>query len=53
MNPPSTMPGARRVTMSHRTAPRRWWARTLEMEVNMMVAMEVAIAIFTAKSGAT
>src|SRR6218665_36378 len=51
--PPSTMPGASRRTMSQRTAPRRWWARTLEIDVNTMVAIEVAIAIFTARSGAT
>ena len=39
--------------MSHRTAPRLWCARTLEIEVKMMVAMEVAMAIFTARPGAT
>jgi hypothetical protein len=39
--------------MSQRTAPRLWWARTLEIDVNMMVAIDVAIAIFTARSGAT
>ena len=50
---PSTMPGARRCTRSQRTAPRWWWARTLEREVNTMVAMEVAIAILTARPGST
>ena len=39
--------------MSQRTAPRLWWARTLETEVNMMVAIEVAMAILIASSGAT
>ena len=47
---PRTMPGASRLTMSQRTAP-AVMGRTLEMEVKMMVAMEVAIAIFTARSG--
>ena len=47
------MPGASRLTMSQRTAPRLWCARTLEIEVKMMVAIEVAIAIFTARSGGT
>ena len=32
-----------RRTMSQSTAPRRWWARQLEMEVNMMLASEVAV----------
>ncbi len=49
---PSTMPGASRWTMSQRTAPRWWCARTLETEVKMMVAMEVAMAILTARSEA-
>ncbi len=48
---PITMPGASRLTMSQRTAPRLWCARTLDTDVKMMVAMEVAIAIFTASSG--
>ena len=48
--PPNTMPGAKPLTISQRTAPRAWCARTLEMEVNMMVAMEVAIAILMARS---
>ena len=39
--------------MSQRTAPRLWCARTLEMEVNTMVAMEVAMAILTARSADT
>ena len=39
--------------MSQRTAPRLWCARTLEIEVKMMVAIEVAIAIFTARSAGT
>ncbi|MDT4878681.1 hypothetical protein FQZ97_1142960 [compost metagenome] len=39
--------------MSQRTAPRWWCARTLEMEVKMMVAMEVAMAILIARSGVT
>jgi len=47
------MPGARLRTMSQRTAPRPWWARRLEIEVNTMVAMAVAIAIFTDRSGPT
>ena len=47
------MPGDSRLTMSQRTAPRLWCARTLESEVKMMVAIEVAIAIFTARSDAT
>ena len=50
---PITMPGASPLTKSHRTAPRRWCARTLEIDVKMMVAMEVAIAILTARSGPT
>jgi len=50
---PSTMPGAKPLTKSQRTAPRLWWARTLEMDVKMMVAMEVAIAILTARSALT
>ena len=51
--PPSTMPGASLVTMSQRTAPRLWCARTLDTEVNTMVAIDVAMAILTARSGAT
>jgi len=47
------MPGAKPLTTSQRTAPRLWWARTLEMDVNMMVAMDVAIAILTARSAGT
>ena len=50
---PITMPGASRLTMSQRTAPRWWCARTLDRDVKMMVAMEVAIAIFTARSAET
>ena len=50
---PSTMPGASSLTMSQRTAPFLWCARTLLTEVKMMVAMEVAMAIFTASPGAT
>ena len=50
---PSTMPGASRLTMSQRTAPRWWCARTLDREVKMMVAIEVAMAIFTARSAET
>ena len=34
--------------MSQRTAPMRWCARTEETEVNRIVAMLVAMAIFTA-----
>jgi len=30
-----------------------WWARTLDTLVKMMVAIEVAIAILTARSGLT
>ena len=52
-SPPSTMPGPSRRTTSQRTAPRRWWARTLEIEVNRMVAIEVAIAILTASAVST
>ncbi len=48
-----TIPGASRFTMSQRTAPRLWCARTLDTEVKMMVAMEVAMAIFTARSAGT
>ncbi len=50
---PSTMPGASRFTMSQRTAPRLWWAYTLESDVNMIVAIDVAIAILTVRSEAT
>ena len=50
---PTTMPGARRLTMSQRTAPRLWCARTLERDVKMIVAMDVAMAIFTDRSGET
>jgi hypothetical protein len=39
--------------MSQRTAPRLWCARTLDSDVKMMVAIEVAIAIFTARSAGT
>ena len=53
MAAPITMPGASSLTMSQRTAPRLWWARTLESDVKMMVAIEVAIAILTARSGDT
>jgi uncharacterized membrane protein YfcA len=49
---PTTMPGAKPRTMSQRTAPLRWCARTLEMDVKTMVAMDVAMAILTAISGA-
>ena len=51
--PPSRMPGASRATRSQRTAPRRWWARTLAIEVNRIVAIEVAMAIFTASAPST
>ncbi len=47
------MPGASVRTMSQRTAPRLWCARTLEIEVKRMVAIDVAIAIFTAMAEAT
>ena len=50
---PNTMPGASRFTMSQRTAPRLWWAYTLESDVNMIVAIDVAIAILTVRSDAT
>jgi hypothetical protein len=50
---PNTMPGAKPLTKSHRTAPRLWWARTLETEVKMMVAIDVAMAILTARSAST
>ena len=49
---PRTMPGASLRAMSQRTAPRLWCARTLETEVKMMVAMDVAMAALTARSGA-
>lgn len=39
--------------MSQRTAPRLWCARTLDTDVKMIVAIEVAIAIFTARSAGT
>jgi len=41
---PITMPGVRRQTTGHSTAPRRWWARTDEMEVTTMVASDVPMA---------
>jgi len=50
---PITMPGASPLTSSQRTAPFLWCARTLETEVKMMVAMDVAMAILTAKSALT
>ena len=37
-------------TSGQRTAPFRWWARTLEIDVKMMVDMEVAMAIFRPRS---
>lgn len=40
-------------TMGQRTAPRLWCARMLDSEVNRMVAIEVAMAIFTAMSPGT
>ena len=51
--PPATIPGASSCTRSQRTAPRAWWARTLLMEVNRMVAMAVATAIFSARPAST
>src|SRR3546814_7423088 len=50
---PMTMPGASLRTISQRTAPRLWWARTLEMDVKMITAMDVAIAILTVSSLST
>ena len=47
---PSTKPGANERTSGQRTAPFWWWARTLEMEVKMMVDMAVAMAIFRPRS---
>ena len=44
---PTTIPGATMRTMSHRTAPRRWCARTLAIEVNRIEANEVATATLT------
>ena len=44
------MPGAMRRTMSQRTAPRAWCARRLDSDVKTIVAIEVAIAIFTASA---
>jgi hypothetical protein len=46
--PPSTMPGASVAASSQRTAPSRWCSRTLDSDVNRIVAIEVAMAIFTA-----
>ena len=51
--PPNRMPGLSPLTRSQRTLPRLWWARTLEIEVKSMVAMEVAMAILTAKLSPT
>ncbi len=42
---PSTMPGASAHTTRQRTAPRRACARMLEIDVNMIVASEVATAM--------
>ena len=50
---PTTMPGAMPRTRSQRTAPRGGDARRLEIEVNRMVAIEVAMAIFTARPDST
>ena len=50
---PRTMPGASPLTRSQRIAPRFWWARTLETEVNTMVAIDVAMAILMASSETT
>ena len=47
---PRTKPGASERTSNQRTAPFWWWARTLDMEVKMMVDMAVAMAIFKPKS---
>ncbi|MNN57442.1 hypothetical protein D3C81_1724320 [compost metagenome] len=47
IRPPSRMPGASASTMPQRTAPRLWWARTDESEVNRMVAIDVAMAMWT------
>jgi hypothetical protein len=47
------MPGAMPRTRSQRTAPRRWCARRLDSEVNMIVAIEVAIAILIARASGT
>ena len=47
IRPPTRMPGASASTMPQRTAPRLWWARTEESEVNRMVAIDVAMAIWT------
>ena len=35
------MPGARARTRSQRTAPRWWWARTLEIDVKTMVDRQI------------
>ncbi|XQU68499.1 hypothetical protein OJJOAM_001230 [Cupriavidus sp. H18C1] len=48
--PPSRMPGASASTIFQRTAPCLWWARTDDSEVNRMVDIEVAIAIWTIAS---
>ena len=50
---PSTMPGAKPLTKSQRTAPRLWCARTLEIDVKMIVAIDVAMAILTARLSST
>ena len=52
-NEPSKTPGTRLKATGQRTLPRRWWARTLEMDVTRMVAMAVAIAILTPSEEAT
>ncbi len=44
---PTRIPGARSMTTGHSTAPRLWWARTDDSDVNRIVASEVAIAMCT------
>src|SRR3954465_14373283 len=48
---PTRMPGASVLTTGQSTAPRWLCARTEEIEVNAMVASEVATALFTVYSG--
>ena len=48
---PSRMPGASPRTTRHRTAPRRWCARMLEIDVKPIVAIDVATAMCIRCSG--
>ena len=44
------MPGAIAATMPHLMVPRCWCARTLEIEVNRIEVMDVAMAACTTRS---